>query len=107
MRSYILLTAIYAILVITLGILGYQQAGSVISLVMGLIFGVILLFSAFYMTQEKKWAFILGILASSILLISFGYRFGITLGFMPGAMSLFSGIIIAGLLLSVSKLMHR
>jgi uncharacterized membrane protein (UPF0136 family) len=93
-RSVSFVAAVYAILVIILGIMGFQ-AGSAVSMVSGLISGIIMLFSAYHMSLRKTWSYVLGTIVALILLIVFCIRFGKTTDFMPGAMAIFSLIVAA------------
>lgn len=97
---------VYALLVIILAIMGYQ-AGSLTSLVMGGTTGILLLICIIFMFKELRWAYLLGILFTVILLMAFGFRFRATTDFMPGAMSIFSGIVLVMLLVQAVKLSHR
>lgn len=94
-RSVPFVTAIFALTDIMLGIIGYREAGSAISLFSGVISGLILLFCLYFMVIRRAWAYVLGAVVSAILLIAFGVRFAKTVSFMPGAMAIFSMILLA------------
>jgi len=106
-RTAPFITTVYALLVLMLGIMGYRQAGSVISLVMGVSLGILLLVSVIFMLKGQKWAYGVGLLLSILLLIVFGFRFGATKDFMPAAMSLLSGIVVVTLLVQTGKIAKR
>lgn len=96
-RSVPFFIAFYALLVIVLGIMGYQYAGSMISLISGVVLGILLLISVYFMSRRQAWAYYFGTFLSLILLVVFCIRFGATYDFMPGAMAILS--LIAGIVL--------
>ena len=106
-RSIPFLTVMYALLVIILGIMGYRQAGSTISLLAGVGLGVLLLISIYFMYQRKAWSYILAAAITLILLIAFGIRFGKTLAFMPAAMAFLSLVVMMSLISQSSKIIRR
>lgn len=89
------ITVIYALLVIGGGIMGYVKAGSTTSVVMGSIFGLLLLLSAFGIIAKMTPAAYLAILLTLILDAIFTYRWLITFKFMPaGLMSIISFVVL-------------
>lgn len=87
------LTTFYSLIVMILGFIGYQQGGSLLSLIIGGGLGLILFLFCIGMYQKKKWAPIGALVIVLILFFSFLYRFNTTIGFMPAILALFSGII--------------
>lgn len=97
-RSTPFIAAVYAVIVMMLAIMGYKQAGSTISLVSGTSMGVLLLICLYFIMKRKTWAFVLGTVVTALLLVVFCIRFGVTSSFMPGAMAVFSMIVLVLLL---------
>ncbi|HSW72166.1 MAG TPA: TMEM14 family protein [Chlamydiales bacterium] len=89
-RSVPVFITIYGLLVIVLGIMGYQQAASTISLISGLICGILLIIFSIYMRKRLPFAYFTGAGISLLLLIVFCIRFGKTLSLMPGLMAILS-----------------
>lgn len=102
MTSSALTLAIYGLLILIGGIIGHIQAKSTISLVMGLIFGVMIMGSAFALYQKKRASIWISLSLVLLLDAFFSYRFFKTLKFMPsGLMMLLS---LATLLVLVKQL---
>ncbi len=76
---------VYAIIVIAGGVFGYLKAGSQISLIMGLCFGVLLLISAWGISRKSTFFRIFAIILALILSCFFGYRYFWTSGILPVA----------------------
>ena len=100
--------AIYALLILMGGIMGYTKAGSTASLAMGVCFGVLLLVSAVIMWGKKarlrlKGAY-LALILTFLLDAFFSYRY-MTLGkFMPsGMLSLVSTVVVLLLALHIRR----
>jgi|SRR5579864_4489042 uncharacterized membrane protein (UPF0136 family) len=95
------LVALYGILILMGGIIGHIKAGSTASLVMGVVFGLLLLlssggmFSKKYFTKSVYFALILTLLLDAF----FSYRFLATMKFMPsGLLALVSLGVMASLI---------
>jgi len=89
------ITIIYALIILAGGIIGQIQADSITSLVMGTIFGVLLLFSAIGMLKDRLFPSYMGILLTLILDAFFTYRYLLTFTFIPaGLMCLISLIVL-------------
>lgn len=99
-RSVPVFITIYGLLVIVLGIMGYQQAASTISLISGLFFGILLLIVSLFMRKRQPFAYFTGAGISLLLLIVFCIRFGKTLSLMPGLLAILS---IIALVLLISQ----
>jgi len=106
-KSTCFFTLLYSLLVITLGILGYQRVGSMISLVMGVLFGSLTLISTILMYMEKKYGLYLAFLFSLLLGVAIAFRFGKTLSFMPGAMALLSAAVVIMLLIQIYRINQK
>jgi uncharacterized membrane protein (UPF0136 family) len=74
MRRASYLVLIYGILILVGGIAGYIRAHSLPSLVMGGVFGILLLIGSVNMMKERKWGFYLSWACAVILTAFFGYR---------------------------------
>ena len=90
---------LYGILGIIGGFIGYKKAGSKISLISGIISGLLLLLSSFVTLQGQKWGLILGLGVAGILVIVFAVRLVKTRKFMPaGLMSILGLVVIFSIL---------
>lgn len=81
----------YGILLIILGIVGYYQAGSKMSLYMGSGMGVLLTFSAIAMFAKQGWSFSVALLLTLLLTGMFAYRYSTTMKAIPALLSVLSG----------------
>lgn len=79
-------TLIYSLFVITGGLMGYIKANSLPSLVMGSIFGLLLLFCAIAIFRESVLGHFSAIGIGFILLAFFTYRFFQTYALMPAGL---------------------
>lgn len=104
MKIHAYLIILYAILVITGGVMGLIKAGSVASLAMGCFFGVLLLGSSVALYKQKKVGYLWAFIFTTILFLFFSYRFFKTGTFVPGGiMSIVSLLILVRLLLVPPK----
>ncbi len=90
--------AIFGVLTIAGGIIGYVKAGSVISIIAGAISGALLLLGAFLLPEHRAPGFIIGLAVSLLLAIQFLPKLISTGKIMPaGVMTVLSviGIIVA------------
>ena len=99
-KSLCFLTGIYALAVITLGLMGYR-VGSLASLIAGGGLGFLTLISVIFMFMEKKIALYFATFFTLLLGFVFAWRFSISTEFMPGAMALFSAIVLFALILQI------
>lgn len=83
MRSVGYIVMLYGSLVTLGGLVGYFQSNSLISLVMGLCFGVALILSGFFVSIGKSFAKYLSLILTLALGGFFGYRYFTTLKMMP------------------------
>ena len=96
-------TLVYASAVFCLGILGYQQAGSLASLITGGILGLLVAICAIFMLMNKKIAYYLSTGLVLFLGIFFSIRFSIKQDFLFGSLALFSAIILLLLVLEIYR----
>lgn len=87
------ITLIYGFLLIIGGIIGYIQAASTISLIMGICFSILIFLAAIGMFKDRLLPCYLGIILILILDAFFTYRWLFTFKFFPaGLMSIISMI---------------
>ncbi len=91
------ITFFYGLLVLVGGIIGHVKAASTASLVMGSLFGVLLLSAAVGMLKDRLFPAYFGILLIFLLTAFFTYRWLYTFAFFPaGIMCLISaGVFVA------------
>lgn len=86
MNAAAVTTLLYALLILAGGAIGHVQAKSLTSLIMGIVFGALLLGSAFTLFRKKE----IGRWSSLILVVLldafFTYRFTLTHKFMPSGL---------------------
>lgn len=88
----IIAASLYGILSIIGGIIGYKSAGSKVSLISGVISGLLLLIAAYLQLQGQAWGLILSLIITSILVVVFAVRLGKTRKFMPAGLMVFLGL---------------
>jgi len=82
---------IYGLLILVGGVMGYVKGGSTISLLMGSLFGVALLFCAYFLFKKSLPAHYITLALTFLLDGIFTHRFVKTLHFFPaGLLSLLS-----------------
>lgn len=86
-------TLIYGILSIAGGAIGYRQAGSQVSLISGLISGLLLLIGAYLLFGGAAGGPMLSGLVSLLLVIVFVVRLVKTQKFMPAGLMIIFGVI--------------
>lgn len=87
-----LFTLLYGLLSMVGGIMGYRQAGSKVSLISGLISGLMLLIGAGLMYQDKAVGLRLAQVVAGLLVIVFLSRLLKTRKFMPAGLMIAAGI---------------
>lgn len=85
-------TLIYGLFSIIGGITGYQKAGSQMSLISGLISGLLLLIGAFFLFNGVLLGLALSGLVSLLLVIVFIVRLVKTKAFMPAGLMVILGV---------------
>lgn len=99
---------VYGVLNILGGILGFQRANSVLSLIFGITFGLLLLGSSIAMFNNKTKGLYFSLALTFILDAFFSYRFLTKLKFMPsGMMSLVSLAVFIILTITLRQLASR
>ncbi|MEA5582216.1 TMEM14 family protein [Nodularia harveyana UHCC-0300] len=98
MNLSIIATLVYGILAMIGGIIGYIQANSQVSLVSGVISGLLLLVAGYFQIQGESWALIVAVLVTVILVIFFALRFAKTRKFMPGGLMVILGMLALALM---------
>ncbi len=83
----------YGILAIVGGIIGYQKAGSKVSLISGIVSGILLILGGLAGLVGFGLGLILARVVTIILIIVFGIRLVKTGKFMPAGIMLIAGII--------------
>ncbi|KAK2822699.1 hypothetical protein Q5P01_022764 [Channa striata] len=97
----------YAALVSAGGIVGYVKAGSVISLVAGLLFGLSAAGGAYLVSQNPSNVW-LSLGTSGTLAVVMGLRFLSSGKFIPaGLMTLASGLMLAKIIIGMLRRPHR
>ncbi len=91
MHSYIVL-AIYGALVLVGGVIGFKKAGSLPSLLMGAISGLLLLVTSYGLHQGQSWAHTAAFALPLVLTLFFLYRFSLSYAFMPAGLMVLLGI---------------
>ncbi len=90
---------VYGILALVGGIIGYQNAGSKMSLISGTITGLLLILASIISFQGQTWGFTLGLAVTVLLVVVFAIRLVKTRKFMPaGLMSIFGLVTLAVML---------
>lgn len=90
---------VYGTLSIVGGIIGYKNAGSKVSLMSGVITGILLVIGALAQFQGQKWGLYLALFITLLLLIVFAIRLTKTRKFMPAGLMVILGVVT--LLLSI------
>ncbi|HEX2579822.1 MAG TPA: TMEM14 family protein [Rhabdochlamydiaceae bacterium] len=100
------IVAIYGLLILVGGVIGHLKAGSLASLIMGGVSGLLLLIASggmFSKKNFKKSAFF-ALILTLVLDAFFSYRFMTTLKFLPsGLLALVSLGVIAGLIATLRR----
>lgn len=99
--SYVVL--IYGLFILVGGVMGHR-AGSTTSLVMGALFGVLLVIASLGMFKRKRWGVYGALILTLILDGFFTYRYFLSMKFMPpGLLSLVSLGVMILLIMHIRK----
>ena len=98
MNIAIIAAIAYGILAIVGGIIGYQKAGSKISLISGSVSGSLLILSGIIQLMEMNWGLIFSTVIATILVITFIIRLVKTRKMMPAGLMILTGIAAVGLM---------
>jgi uncharacterized membrane protein (UPF0136 family) len=90
-KTNIILVSIYGLTILVLGYVGYQQSGSMASLIAGLVFGGLLVLSALAMMAGKNIGAYVALLATVALTGVFSYRYAMTGKELPAILAVLSG----------------
>ena len=82
------LVSVYALIILVGGVIGYSQAQSLPSLIVGVISSLLLLVCALGMHNRSTLAYTMAMAIILALTLFFGYRFALTAKLMPGGMML-------------------
>ncbi|MCG6137449.1 MAG: hypothetical protein MET45_22910 [Nostoc sp. LLA-1] len=93
MNSSIVAAFAYGILAIAGGIVGYIQANSQVSLLSGVISGLLLVLAGYLQIQGQSWALILAVLVTASLVFFFALRLAKTRKFMPAGLMTILGVL--------------
>lgn len=100
MSAATLATIIYGLLSAIGGIIGYVKAGSAISLISGLVSGVLLLALGLLQWQGRSWPVPTSLAISLLLVATFSVRLAKTGKFMPAGVMIIAGVATAVVLVS-------
>lgn len=92
MNIAIIVAIAYGILAIVGGIIGYIKAGSKISLISGIVSGLLLVFAAIIQLMGMSWGLIFATVVAAILVITFIVRLIKTRKMMPAGLMILTGI---------------
>lgn len=94
---------IYGFILMCLGYLGYHQAGSKISLYLGVGLGALLALSALLMFARQKFAAYTALFLTLALTVLFGVRYSMTGKGIPAVLAVLSGGMLLFLLAQSAK----
>jgi len=100
MRFDALVVFFFGIIVAMGGFMGYAKAGSLPSLVMGLVFGILLIICSYGLWKNHLYGFLGGIASTSILTVFFMTRYMLTSKTFPSGVMALLSVIVMILLLS-------
>lgn len=103
MKNHAYALFIYGLLILGGGITGYAKAQSLPSLMMGILFGVLLLMSGYAMLKNKILGYFCALGFTGFLILFFSYRFYGTQKFMPAGLMTILSIAMMILLLSLKR----
>lgn len=98
-----IVTLLLGAFVIAGGIIGYAQAGSLVSLIAGTVAGVLALVAGFGLVNRRAWGFPLGLAVSVALAAFFAYRYSQTLAIMPAGLTLALSVVTLLVLLAFGR----
>ncbi|MBD2436077.1 TMEM14 family protein [Nostoc sp. FACHB-110] len=93
----------YGILAIVGGIIGYVQARSQVSLISGIVSGLLLILAAYFQLQGQSWGLILAAVVTGVLVVVFAGRLAKTRKLMPAG--LMTGLGVLALVVMVHQLL--
>jgi uncharacterized membrane protein (UPF0136 family) len=94
-----LIFLVYGLTLLMGGVMGYLKVQSLVSLLSGLGFGLLILVSGSAILNGQDWGLTVGLSTTALLVLVFAYRFISTYKFMPAGMMLAVSLIV-GLLVA-------
>jgi len=92
-------TFVYGVFLVIGGVMGHIKADSLVSLIMGLLFGVLAMTSAIGMYKQTVLGYFSGIGLTAFLLLFFCFRLWKTGAFMPAGVVIILSVLVLGVLL--------
>ncbi|MFE4107330.1 TMEM14 family protein [Almyronema epifaneia] len=83
----------YGILALVGGVIGYKQAGSQVSLISGIVSGLLLILGGILQWQGVTWGWILSLVVTGLLIVVFISRYLKTRKPMPAVLMVVAGIV--------------
>jgi uncharacterized membrane protein (UPF0136 family) len=102
MKTQAIVAFVYGVLLLLGGVMGYAKAGSLPSLIAGVLFSGLLAASGFGILAGRAFGLPLALGSTGILIVFFGYRF-----FQTGSMMPAGGMFIISLLVLIAFLALR
>lgn len=93
MNLSIIAAIAYGVLTVIGGIIGYKQANSQVSLLSGIVSGLLLFTAAYLQLQGNGWGLILATAVTGALVIVFAIRLAKTRKFMPAGLMTILGML--------------
>ncbi|MGB7440424.1 MAG: TMEM14 family protein [Coleofasciculaceae cyanobacterium] len=90
----------YGILAMVGGVIGYLKVKSKMSIISGVISGLLLVFGAILQLQGHSWGLTLAAIVAAALVIVFTIRLAKTRKFMPAGLMMIAGVVSLGIMLS-------
>jgi len=90
----------YGILAMVGGVIGYLKVKSKMSIISGVISGLLLVLGAILQLQGHSWGLTLAAIVATALVIIFAIRLAKTRKFMPAGMMMVAGVASLGIMLS-------
>ncbi|OUL23902.1 TMEM14 family protein [Nostoc sp. 106C] len=100
MNIGIIAALVYGILALIGGIMGYIQANSKVSLLSGIISGLLLIFGVLLQLQGQAWGLFVAALVTALLVVVFCLRLAKTRKFMPSGLMAILGMVALVLMLN-------
>ncbi|MGQ4650130.1 TMEM14 family protein [Lyngbya aestuarii] len=89
----------YGLLAMIGGVMGYLKVKSKMSIISGLVSGLLLVFSAIVQLQGHQWGLTLASVVAAALVIIFAVRLVKTRKFMPAGLMIIAGVLSLGVML--------
>jgi len=89
----------YGLLAMIGGVMGYLKVKSKMSIISGVVSGLLLVFSAIVQLQGHQWGLTLAAVVAAALVIIFAVRLAKTRKFMPAGLMIIAGVLSLGVML--------